>query len=400
MKFLYPIRKSLVAMNFFLLFPYNLKANKHEFVVTKWELAKAAVYVNLSSAMGYLSVILYQVEPFWGSITLEKLFEASDTSLLDSVTGLCFSALGVSGGFFFLFLFKRKENGFNELCKRMDEFDIEEDAVKEAHNATIRRVKIISVLCLFGSIVNTLYIHFTLESVLRDVDLKFPVLVHLLKVSVFFNWIISFYSPIHVAANFVILFVIALTTEICDASAAKMEKSDFVWSRKGNKLADLMRNIREIKSICRLIGTLNDFLAPFALIQCFLCLSLACGSSFNMSGILFSSWSAARISFTCSNALYLIQFMLNSYYINSAGQRLEDKVDDMKYHLQHIGEDPDIHLKQSEQRQFSGLLNRLGGSSTQLRPYSLFCVNNSSFLATVGVIITYLIVLMQFKSTE
>ena len=308
--------------------------------------------------------------------------------------------LAIIGGGVHLVMFLKKAKEFTKLCTKMNALEFNDSSyVTDAYKSSTKKLKIMSFICMIGSIFNTIYQHYTLTNLIQGADMKYPFLWEIYKFLSFISWQLSFYSVTHISANFIILFFMTLTINLCDNLTAKMEVEQ-QFNRPKNKALHLQSHIQQAKQICQLIVLLNNVLAPFTLVQCFLGMSLSCGAAFNISGILFSVWSKVRIFFTLSNLLFLILFLLNLNYIFSTGQNLEDKVDEIKDCLQQLGEDPDIDWIESEKRQFDGIINKLGGNGTQLRPYSYFNVNNSSFLATLGVIITYVIVLMQFKSTE
>ena len=401
MRILMPIKEKLNFMNLLMFFPYNLKVNDQELVMTKFEWFKIAMYTNIACFTWYICLILYLVEPYFKTFKLEALHDASDTSLLDSVAKLTIPLVSVCGGVVHIIMYAKKAKGFTKLCKEMETFPINDKDIIQVYKATVRKLKIMSLLCLMGSLLNTIYFHFTLKHLFHGFELKYPFLVEIFKVVTFFNWQMTFYSGAHISANFLILFFIGLCLKLCNDLITKMEEEHKVhWTMGVNKLANLQSYFQQANFICHFISKLNNVLEPFILIQCALGLSLSFGAAFNVSGILFSAWSSVRICFTISNIFYLTLFIMNLFYIFYAGQELEDKVEEVKDNLQRLGEDPQVRLNQTEKRQFYGIMNKLGGSITQLSPYSYFSVNNSTFLATVGVIITYLIVLMQFKSTE
>ena len=387
-------------MNLWLGFPYNVAANRHKLVMTKWELLKIFILTNVASGILYIWVVAYLIDPFWHEMDLKGLSmsDFSEGSAFDSAAGVSIATISTSVGFCYLIIFKRKSQDFTHLCQELEAFGLQEMQIKEVYYSVIKKIKKLSFLCFVSSVLSVVFFHLSFEKLLNG-GMKYPILAHLMKLMVFFNSVISFYGPAHISANFIVLFFMGLVIRICDNLIDKMD--DYSWNKKRNeKMSNLFLYVEETKSLGHLIGALSRVLASLILLHSTLCLSLTCAAAFNITGLIFSAWSDVRISYTAMSLSLMIQFFLSMFHIYSQGQTLEDKIGRIRNYLQHLAEVHGMDFKQSEVFQLQGVLDKTRGDDVKIRPYSCFAVNYSSFLSAIGVIITYLIVLMQFKVSE
>ena len=103
------------------------------------------------------------------------------------------------------------------------------------------------------------------------------------------------------------------------------------------------------------------------------------------------------VLFFASFSIMLVIMSIRRLYIFQAqGQSLTNKYARIKQNLEHISINYANNLKRKEERQFEVLISHFS-CPCPVRPCDIFNMNSANFVSVGGLIITYLIVLMQFK---
>ena len=84
------------------------------------------------------------------------------------------------------------------------------------------------------------------------------------------------------------------------------------------------------------------------------------------------------------------------YIFQAEGQSLTNKYARIKQNLDHISINIADNIKPKEERQLEVLISHFS-CPCPVRPCDIFNMNSANFVSVGGLIITYLIVLMQFK---
>ena len=142
-----------------------------------------------------------------------------------------------------------------------------------------------------------------------------------------------------------------------------------------------------------LLRDLNTILSPFLILVFFLALSNGTMLQYGMFGILFNELTAMRASLTLQFLGVSTAFIAIVWMLANIGQRLQDSIVKTCDALEDFSMENENATKVQKIRQ---RLLRDGVVS----PSSFFNVNHAGYLGMIGTIITYLIVLLQFRVSE
>ena len=154
--------------------------------------------------------------------------------------------------------------------------------------------------------------------------------------------------------------------------------------------------IRNAEQVLKLLKMGQSALEPFLVWHYLVCLICSTIGGFTGSGIIFTGNDKSRIFISAANIFMTILYMQNLYHTSKSGQKLQNQVDRIIERLETESRGAKIIEDQDELFHLAKKFERFKA----LCPYGMFYVNNASFLAVVGTIISYLIVLMQFKISE
>ena len=103
--------------------------------------------------------------------------------------------------------------------------------------------------------------------------------------------------------------------------------------------------------------------------------------------------------FASFNTMLVIISVRRLYIFQSEGQSLTNKYARIRQNLEHISINFAENLKRKEERQLEVLISHFS-CPCPVRPCDIFNMNSANFVSVGGLIITYLIVLMQFKLSD
>ena len=127
-----------------------------------------------------------------------------------------------------------------------------------------------------------------------------------------------------------------------------------------------------------------------------ICLIMATGTLYSSSTILFQR-SFSLILFSASNFCISLLTINRLIWLTAFGHQLSLSMKNCAYHLQRLK----ITLRDVDEQEFQLLKEELKYySEAPITPFSAFSVSTSTLLSAFGTIITYLIVLLQFKVSE
>ena len=127
-----------------------------------------------------------------------------------------------------------------------------------------------------------------------------------------------------------------------------------------------------------------------------ICLIMATGTLYSSSTILFQR-SFSLILFSASNFCISLLTINRLIWLTAFGHQLSLSMKNCAHHLQRLK----ITLRDVDEQEFQLLKEELKYySEAPITPFSAFSVSTSTLLSAFGTIITYLIVLLQFKVSE
>ena len=127
-----------------------------------------------------------------------------------------------------------------------------------------------------------------------------------------------------------------------------------------------------------------------------ICLIMATGTLYSSSTILFQR-SFSLILFSASNFCISLLTINRLIWLTALGHQLSLSMKNCAYHLQRLK----ITLRDVDEQEFQLLKEELKYyGEAPITPFSAFSVSTSTLVSAFGTIITYLIVLLQFKVSE
>ena len=152
--------------------------------------------------------------------------------------------------------------------------------------------------------------------------------------------------------------------------------------------------LKKTLSICQLNESLNKLLSPFLALIFYICLILASVSTFSQTTFLFAEITELRLSF-CITFMFLgVIYWQIPWILCNRGQRVENQKAKILKALLEIQEN-------NNEDSFEGLQLKLKlAKSNSISPYSAFTLNHPTYGAMWTMVLTYVIVLMQFQASE
>ena len=143
----------------------------------------------------------------------------------------------------------------------------------------------------------------------------------------------------------------------------------------------------------------NRMLEPFLLLHFSISLMQTVLNLYGTSSILFYELKPLTYYMCLTYCFWSLSMVSVIYFVCESGQRLCDRRKEMKYNLEVACQGINSNMDEEQKEDKSLLLDRLSHTDP-LSPYDYFDVNNACFLSICSTVITYLIVLTQFKVSE
>ena len=104
------------------------------------------------------------------------------------------------------------------------------------------------------------------------------------------------------------------------------------------------------------------------------------------------------VLFFCTFSFVLaLLSIVRMYILQAKGQHLSNKHARIRQNLESISIRFAGKLERKEERQLEVLISHFSATTSPIRPYAVFNMDTANFVSVGGLIITYLIVLLQFK---
>jgi hypothetical protein len=231
----------------------------------------------------------------------------------------------------------------------------------------------------------------------------------------------GFLNPIILGGFLLCFFMVNLLASSYQALCAKIDKSEKKMQRGTKLLRDCEAHVvplakpipvcvvedpkeepqlKELVAIglqlCCFTNNLNATMSPFFLIIFAMSASAGTTLIYGETEIFFGTFRLHKLFFSLSFAPLALVYFQILYQLCSAGQRLEDWMEQSRKALANEVRRRCDEVDRQTHYDWTVLDGRLGKSGP-ISPGSYFVVNHSGFLCTMSTILTYLIVLLGFK---
>ena len=129
----------------------------------------------------------------------------------------------------------------------------------------------------------------------------------------------------------------------------------------------------------------------------FICILITTGAIYSSTSIFLGEFRTSRLLFSASMLSVACLCITRLIWITSFGQNLSNTMKECGYHLDRFK----FYNKKIDEKEIELLRQDVKyHSESPIKPFSCFGLSNNTLLGAFGTIITYLIVLLQFKVSE
>ena len=398
MRLLAPISQSLGFLNFCFIYPYTIEEKKLKFRRFEWvKLGFILLICRLPELLMGITFLFFLDGKFDFVATM---MTPGDYSFIDATTGIGCGILGGIINMRFFFLFKGNLKAISSLCEEC--FEVGSDIGSPVQvrvtdtwkNVVMKRLLIQTAMNLLGGIAQgILWYSLLAASFATNEGWFFRFVPCAYSFSQALTMVINYYGPFTLGAvNCIVLFFINVASGIFE---------DLATTTK-DEIHSLKNGIRLGKASGKLVRKVNEALSPFLYFQVMGFLFSAVLAWFNLSSLVFASWTRTRILNTVTNVFVSAIYTSSLFYTMESGQRFIDAGKSVRMRLKKlVKEEYPNQLTDAAMYDMMLLLeDDLSEDNFSLFPNSTFTISNATYLHLVGSCLTYLIVLMQFKQTE
>ena len=196
-------------------------------------------------------------------------------------------------------------------------------------------------------------------------------------------------APVMMGSQFIALYFVFNLTAAFDAFVNGNSSRVFTLAKKDESKGLLLTDVKQVRLLLNLRNEINDVLSPFIILLTLCGFSTAVIHGFISDSIFIVGFSPLRMYAMGQSLCLMTTFLMLLYQLFSAGQKLEDEMAKAREKLL---------VEWEENVKLAFVCQDLRNGT--LFPGKYFPLNNSGFIAALGIILTYLIVLLQFRITD
>lgn len=405
------IRHILSRFSIFLGFPLIVRGKRAE----KIEFDKT--YTYKAALLAFVKVIPIMAIVLWvhhdNTIDIDdfqRIARSYGLSAMDILAQFILNVVTMISNFLFFASFTIQRNKMSRLCQNLAELSVH----FPSHSMAVQsRRKSTKYMCLINvtSILAVFFLGWSWHLLCEEYfPTNHPVLKWLTLVTLCAQAIFGFCSAMICSAEYLLHYMITIVSLHFFAWGQMIEKLRSIKSLdakpKPTEKKELKRPEHDFQelvdhglSLCGIVDEFNDVFGIFVLNSGISSALSAVISSYISKSILFGpKIGVLVICFSASFGLLGAFFFLRIFFLSRAGQALIDgKQEALKSLEDHLLANPETRSEQDFR--LSVLIRRLS-TKEAISPQNFFTLSNRSFLSGMGVILTYLIVLMQFKASE
>ena len=359
-------------------------------------------FFNMSVISGWISAAING----FGGVTFKKMSEVSGYSAMDMFSGNMAEFIG--NGASILLLTAAFGNRVGKLQTAFDSFarlndvdwnNIQRNALKKCGFLLVS----VSVAAVFTGVFMNEFVRILSDAGLIFGDNKGHNVAHVLMSTL--N-AFSLFSPILFGSLFVALCLIqGLERHFANYAQESLLGGVFDLAFKSSPESGLTEphlrmKIREIESLIRLKSILSEALTPFLLLITLFGFLTATLYGFISYTIIFTKWDALRIAATAHNVVVFKSVIAMLVVLFRAGQKLENRAEKVKVKLIRAATSDSIPYPMNARTHLKLTCVVKDLEKVTLSPAGILPLNYHGLLTVVGLILTYLIVLLQFKVAE
>ena len=396
------IRRLISILNYVALFPFVIDGGTGTLRLSRFVVLKMflVLFITLSHYVGeIIAVCIWKeggcsVDSFSGNLGNSGKDRIVISKLSFAAYVIMTTASLISMELFYLVSFSMAKP-FSDIFLQLEDF-------AERHHATLGRVtvrsylKLIIVLSMMLLLVGVLYPiqadHFyfmffepACSSTLLRVS---SIIIH------FASAFMSSWTPPLFGVFMFFIYMVECAGECYDITA---------FSARSGK-AIFCETLRMGYSVTKIVEDINTAFSSVLVIIYSLVLVITVANIYNLIDIFFNPWHRLKaimfVRHLSENVGYVTSLAITSH----CGQRLENRRSEARRALEDMGRRWEFAKREEEGEHDSNmeldvLLSRMG-SPGPISPHHFFAINHAGFLAMVASIVTYIIVLVQFKTTE
>ncbi|TRY78031.1 hypothetical protein TCAL_16703 [Tigriopus californicus] len=405
------IRHILSRFSMFLGFPLIVRGKRADIIEFDKTYTYKAAVLALVKVTPIMAIVLWVYhDPTIDVDDFRSIARSYGLSAMDILAQFILNAVAMISNFLFFTSFTLQRHKMSNLCQNLSQlsvhFPIRSMAVQSRRKSTKYTclINVISILAVF-------FLGWSWHLLCEEYfPTNNPVLKWLTLVTLCAQAIFGFCSAMICAAEYLLHYMITILSlhffawsqmieklrpmTLGDTQTESTEKKDLKKPE-----ADFQAIINHGLSLCEVVDEFNHVFGMFVLNSGISSALSAVISSYISKSILFQpKIGVLVICFSASFGLLGAFFFLRIFFLSRAGQALIDgKQQALKSLEDHLLSQPETRADQDFRL---GVLIRRLGTKEAISPQNFFTLSNRSFLSGMGVILTYLIVLMQFKASE
>ncbi len=261
-------------------------------------------------------------------------------------------------------------------------------------------MKLVVILLLLGVVILTVYPLMGNEVYGVFFEPLFPGPLYRFTFVIWFTIsnIFSYWGPPLVGVMSLLVFMVECCSE-CYEIVASLARSEEKSLCSGAVVTKEKKSVELGQKVTRMVKDLDTAISSFMVVTYFVVLIVLTSNLYCLLDLFFEDWSRMKTLFLvrllAENFAYLTAVALTSH----CGQRLEDRRFRAKEALEDLykafGKDEDAAMC----REMGVLLSRMSAEGP-LSPHAFFTVNHRGLLGIVGTVVTYIIVLLQFRTSD
>ncbi len=387
-------------------FPYKFSAGTGRLVFAPsavFKLMLSLVVINLPAIMFILLVEARGEISDFGAVQKRIGYTSMDT-IITFLANIIISVTAIV----ILILFWRKAEDVSEVICRLGKLDFpptaefETRSVKFLTRQILCMLSLVSVTCVVITIYGYVFAVETVGPVISD-DPKVTLISVLNVASMPMMIIAAYVNPTISGLIMLVSFILALLAESLEILGELLATSPITQvavvsnQQPKEKPKQLLKSVVDLGfDICDIVDSANLALESILLVLFTLFLTLLICLSYNTLTNFFYEFTYYKVWQTTIYVMISITSYKSLSFLCQCGQLVEDNMAKARKALVQRLRD----MRHPGLAEHMGLLSKTLNMPGPISPYSMFSVNNSSLLAALATIVTYLIVLIQFKTTS